>query len=197
MAPLPKDNLHTNKVAVSIAISSEGKTELEFGDGTEDVFDAIIGADGIFSTVRKYIHGASADEHAASPAGFWDSRNLVSKDRAREVLGEKYFLQDRQWGWIGKEGFILHDVAENGTVVQCVLCMAEPEPSPDSRKRALTKEYLTGLFQDWMHGPVAPGVIEVSAGICSTRHECISIEFTDHALPAYARARPAKRILAI
>ena len=162
IAPLPKNILHTRKAVTSITVLGDEKTELKFDDGAKDVFDAVIGADGIFSTVRKYILGASADEHAASPAGYWDSRILVSKDRARQVLGEKYFHDDRQWGWIGKDGFILHDVAENGTVVQCILCTAEPEPSPEGRKRALTRQFLTKRFQDWMQGPVAPGVIDVS-----------------------------------
>ena len=153
--------LHTNKKVVSFTELDSGKVHLEFEDGGKDVFDAAIGADGLSSTVRSHVHGESATEHAAAPAGFWDSRNMIPYNEAKETIGERYFREGRQHGWIGHKGFIMHDIAEDKTMVQVVLCRVEDE-HPKDRKRPLTKESLESDFREWENGPIAPGMINVS-----------------------------------
>ncbi|RYO93874.1 hypothetical protein DL762_000829 [Monosporascus cannonballus] len=78
VAPLPQDSLHTNKrlAAINPTPDMDG-VELVFEDRTVDRFDAVIGADGIFSSVRSYVLQDDAGQFAASPAGFWDCRNLT------------------------------------------------------------------------------------------------------------------------
>ncbi|KAI1209956.1 salicylate hydroxylase [Annulohypoxylon truncatum] len=161
LAPLPQEILHANKKLAAIKPSGNDGVEVTFQDGTMEHFDAIIGADGIFGVVRDHVLQDAAEECAASPGGYWDSRNLVPFEKAKEVLGEKYFELDRQWGWIGDGAFILHDILENRTVVQVIISAVELDP-PKDRKRPLTKEFLDQTLDRWLDGPIAKGVIELT-----------------------------------
>lgn len=160
LAPLAEETLHANKELTSIK-EKNGKIELIFKDGSTYIFDAVIGADGIFGFVRNHVLQDDAAECAASPAGFWDCRNLVPMEKAKRVLGEQYFDVHRQYGWCGDGGFIMHDILENGTVVQCVMSAVEKEVSQD-RKKVMSREFLESTFGEWLDGPIAKGMIEVS-----------------------------------
>ncbi|RYP66821.1 hypothetical protein DL769_005916 [Monosporascus sp. CRB-8-3] len=160
VAPLPKDSLHTNKKLAAINPTPDmNAVEVMFEDRTVERFDAVIGADGIFSSVRSYVLQDDADQFAASPAGFWDCRNPVPPERAKVVLGEELFELDRQYGWVGDGGFLMHDVLENRTMVQCIISAVEHSQTHE-RKRVLTKETLTQTLSSWLDGPIAKGMIE-------------------------------------
>lgn len=163
LAPLPPSRLHASKALSEITPApgaEDGAVKVTFRDGQEDTFDAIIGADGIFGAVRRHVLQEAAEAESASPAGFWDCRNVVPFERARDTLGAQLFEQDRQYGWAGDGAFIMHDVLENRTKVQCVICAVEDDP-PKDRKRALTREFLQETLRDWPDGPLAKGMIEV------------------------------------
>lgn len=176
LAPLvPMDGvLHANKKLSSIQQNGE-KTQVTFLDGTTETFDGVIGADGIFSTVRDYVlEDHDPQKHAASPAGFWDCRVLVPYEKAKAIIGPEHFEIDRQFAWIGDDAFILHDILEHRTMVQCIISAVEEQPSlsddgqPDinttteNRKRPLTREFLTKTLDKWLNGPIAKGIIDVS-----------------------------------
>lgn len=167
LAPLPSSSLHANKKLLSIAHNadnnSDGAVELHFEDGTTVHADALIGADGIFSMVRRHVLGA--EDPAAQPvaAGWWDCRVLVPLETAKEKLGEQWFGEPRQYDWIGTDSFILHDILNSGESVQCVACCVDKETSPD-RKRPLTRDMLESSFREWPRkGSVAWNMIEVGA----------------------------------
>lgn len=163
IAPLPKESLHPNKKLTAINPNESG-VEVAFQDGTVYHFDAVIGADGIFSTVREHVlRGVGADEQSsASPAGFWDCRNVVPFEKAKAALGEEYFDVDRQYDWVGDGAFILHDVLEDRTMVQCVISGVEKDASKDrDRRRPLTREALAASLSSWLGGPIADGMISV------------------------------------
>lgn len=63
---------------------------LHFKDGTTATADAVIGADGIHSTVRALLLGA--DHPATKPVftGTASYRGMVTMDQAREKLGDEY-----------------------------------------------------------------------------------------------------------
>ncbi|KAH8657989.1 salicylate hydroxylase [Xylariales sp. PMI_506] len=159
LAPLPEDRLRPNKKLSSIK-ESEGKLEVTFQDGESAQFHAVIGADGIFSTVRRHVLQEAADECGPSPAGFWDCRVLVPFEKAKAALGEEYFEQDRQYGWLGDGGFIMHDVLDNRESVQCVISALEKDP-PKDRKRPLTRELLDDTLKNWANCPVSAGAKEL------------------------------------
>ncbi|KAI0967861.1 salicylate hydroxylase [Xylaria arbuscula] len=162
LAPLPNDLLHANKQLVAIKTNDKG-VEISFQDDSVYQFDAVIGADGIFSSVRDHVLGDQAAACAASPAGFWDCRNLVPFDKAKAVLGEDYFEVDRQWDWVGEGAFLMHDPLESRTVVQCVVSAIERDPGtdPKDRKRPLSRELLEESLHSWLDGPIAKGVIDL------------------------------------
>ncbi|OTA68363.1 salicylate hydroxylase [Hypoxylon sp. EC38] len=161
LAPIPQELLHTNKKLTTISPTAEC-VQISFEDGSTYIYDAVIGADGIFSNVRKHVlQDAAAEEWSATPAGFWDSRILVSYEKAKSKLGAEYFELDRQFGWVGDRAFIMHDILENRTMVQCVISAFESDP-PKDRKRSLTRESLTETLSSWLGGPIAKGVIDLT-----------------------------------
>ncbi|KAK6829490.1 hypothetical protein PG987_010074 [Apiospora arundinis] len=165
---LPKDILHARKRVRSVE-QTEGGVTVAFEDNTDALFDAVIGADGIFSSVRNYVVGEDAEEHTASPAGWWDTRHLVPFEKAKAALGEESFKVDRQYAWLGDRASMLHGIVENRTMVQCIIAVIDKNPSAD-RKRPVTRQVLEdALPKSWNEGPVAkahPGSRRPK-GVCS------------------------------
>ncbi|KAK3989418.1 hypothetical protein QBC44DRAFT_350634 [Cladorrhinum sp. PSN332] len=185
LAPLPESILHPSKKLANIAENEDGTLSVSFEDGTTSNLDAVIGADGIFSSVRAHVLGDSAAEHAASPAGFWDCRVMVPYEKAKATLGAQYFDQDRQYGWIGDQAFVMHDIAESRTMVQCVISAVEKE-SPKDRKRKLTREYLGEILKDWIAGPIGDGAIQL---ILDQEDPHSYSQYEHKSTPTYSRGR--------
>ncbi|KAK0716926.1 hypothetical protein B0T26DRAFT_645322 [Lasiosphaeria miniovina] len=193
LAPLPPDLLHANKKLNSLVQEEDGLYQVRFEDGTVERFDAVIGADGIFGSVRSFVLGdaaaAAAAEHGPSPAGFWDCRVLVPFDKAKATLGEQYFDVHRQYGWVGDGAFIMHDILDAGTTVQCVVSAVEKD-APRDRKRPLTLESLTKSLRTWLDGPIAKGVIDVSFSLVLDQADPQGYSQWEHkSTPTYANGR--------
>ncbi|GAW17103.1 hypothetical protein ANO14919_065530 [Xylariales sp. No.14919] len=155
---LPKEMLHAGKRLKSLEQIDSG-VRVTFEDGTNEHFDAVIGADGIFSSVRDHVLGGK--EHAASPAGWWDCRHLVPFEKAREALGEESFKVDRQYAWLGDGAAMLHGLVENKTMVQCIIAVIDKSFSAD-RKREVTRNSLNdALPASWYEGSVAKGMVDL------------------------------------
>lgn len=168
LAPLPEAILHTNKRLLAIYEATDKTTtgsvpdgegvQLTFDDGSVERFDAVIGADGLFSRVRNYVLQDAATTCVATPAGFWDCRYVVPIEHAKRVMGDAHFAHSRQYIWCGDGAAILQDTLENGTMVHFVLSAVEQEP-PKNRKRLLDREFLNKTYQTW--SPFAADVIDV------------------------------------
>ncbi|KAI1379042.1 salicylate hydroxylase [Hypoxylon crocopeplum] len=192
LAPLPQSILHASKKLVAINKRGEEeieKIELVFQDGDIAEFDAVIGADGIFSFVRENVLQGPKN-HGPSPAGFWDCRNLVPFEKAKATLGEQYFISDKpmQYGWTGDGAFLMHDVIENGTMVQCVISGVEKDPSNNvnEREQPLTREYLEEGLKDWIDGPIAKGMIDLVLDQPKTKRYS---QWEHKSTPTYANGR--------
>jgi salicylate hydroxylase len=146
LAPLPNDILHPSKKLIGIDGTGEA-IGISFTDGTSNEFDVVIGADGVFSLVRDHVLQDRQKAFAATPGGFWDCRILVPFDKAKATLGKELFELHRQYCWFGEIAFIMHDVLENGTLVQCVISAVERE-APKDRRHVLTRESLTETLKD-------------------------------------------------
>ncbi|KAI1403530.1 salicylate hydroxylase [Hypoxylon fuscum] len=161
LAPLPKETLHPNKKLTAINPNESG-VEITFYDDTVYQFDAVIGTD--------------AGEHSVSLAGLWDCRNVVPFEKAKVILGEKYFDVDRQYGWVGDGAFLLHDVLENRTMVQCIIAVVEKDTSKGrDRKRPLTREILTKSLSNCLGGPIADGMISEHKSTPTYARERVSL----------------------
>ena len=110
----------------------------------------------------------------------------MSFETARATLGEEYFDVDRKYSWAGNGAFIMHDVLENRTMVQCIVAAVEKDP-PRDRKRDLTREMLMDTLGSWLNGPIAEGVIDVSPLSGGVGRSWSLIGHHAHVLAAYAR----------
>ncbi|KAI1366321.1 hypothetical protein F5Y08DRAFT_351528 [Xylaria arbuscula] len=86
LAPIPQEALHANKEVTFIQSTSTGES-ITFSEGQAEDFDAVIGADGVFSVARRHVMPDS--EWAGTPSGFWDCINLMPYDRARAGSGRR------------------------------------------------------------------------------------------------------------
>ena len=78
-------------------------------------------------------------------------------EKARATLRGEYFDADWKYSWAGDGAFIMHDVLENRTMVQCIVAAVETHP-PKDRKRDLTRELLTDTLSNWLDDPIAEGI---------------------------------------
>ena len=87
---VPSERAHFNKRLLSIEDSDGSGSVLHFADGTTAKADAVIGADGIHSIVRKHILGESDIASRTTFSGCACYRGLVPIDKAVEKVGEEY-----------------------------------------------------------------------------------------------------------
>lgn len=161
LEPVPSEYMHTNKKLVAIDDAPQGNgLVLKFEDGTTTSVDALIGADGIFGYVRSHILGM--DHPAVKPvaAGWAGSANLVPFEKARDELGAQWFEENRQYGWVGPKGIMIHGLTNDGKMVQCHGTSVDDNPSGD-RRRPIDRQHLEGQFSEWLDGPISRGMINV------------------------------------
>ncbi|KAF2147604.1 FAD/NAD(P)-binding domain-containing protein [Myriangium duriaei CBS 260.36] len=177
-------SLHTRKRLARINPASDGRVEITFENGHVEIFDGVIGADGYRGPVRRHVLGDNADKEVATASGFWDCRNRVTLETAKKVFlrpvrdsllarattlaerdkVEQYFGTDfscqRQWGWAGNGGFILHGMGDDDNGFQCIISSVEKEPWKE-RQRLFTKEDLKEHMQGWNDGPVFSAALDL------------------------------------
>jgi salicylate hydroxylase len=161
LRPLNQTKKHTNKKVIRID-NTEGPLKIHFDDNTTFDADAVIGADGIHGFMRSHILGKEDPAVPATPAGFWDSRSLVSLQKAKELLGDEYFEVNRQYGWVGNGGFFMHDVLDGGETVQFVLCgMMDCEWGKDEWSKPLDRAAVEKAVESWAETPLKKSIVEV------------------------------------
>jgi len=165
LKPINKAKMHTNKQLVQIEDLETSSLLLHFKDGTTFQTDAVIGADGVRGHVREHVLGKHHPAVKAKVAGFWDARALVPIQKAKELLGDQYFVEgdQRQYGWIGDGGFFMHDVLDGGETVQCVVCgVMDGQWGEEEFSRPLDRQKLEKAFETWSDTPIKRGMVEVS-----------------------------------
>ncbi|KAF5622333.1 mannitol 1-phosphate dehydrogenase [Fusarium sp. NRRL 52700] len=113
---VPKDKVHFGRRL--LRISEHGAhTMLHFADGTAAKTDCVIGADGVHSTVRKHLLGATSPEATPVFSGIVAYRGLIPMEIARQSLGK--YASDA-YIWCSNEGMVMSYPINFGQVVNVV-----------------------------------------------------------------------------
>lgn len=161
---------------------------LSFHNGHVEYFDAVVGADGIFGSVRQHV--VEQQECAPSRVGFWDCRNLVPYDKAVSTLGSQHLDVDRQNIWLGDGAVILHDVLENRTLVQCIVSGVDADLGLEGREMKLTRDLLDRVLCKWGDKDMASSIASVSNQKLRPRNTCVRLTTTDRHMSETAHPRP-------
>ncbi|WP_336158753.1 FAD-dependent monooxygenase [Amycolatopsis sp. VC5-11] len=114
---------------------------LEFADGTSETADVVVGADGVHSTVRVWVDDAPFARYSGS-SGF---RGLVPVERLPSLpdAGAIQF-------WMGPGGHLLHYAIGDGSVVNFLAVLDEPDVWPgESWTEDIPRERIEAAFEGW------------------------------------------------
>lgn len=129
-----RDRVHLGSACVSVEQDAHGVTAI-FADDHRAQGDALVGADGLHSAVRRTLHGSDPPVYA----GYTAWRGVVSFDRARVRTGESWGRGQR-FGQIPMSGGRVYWFATRNA--------REGSQAPDSEKAELRR-----LFRGW-HEPI-------------------------------------------
>lgn len=149
---VPEERMHASKKLAKFERNSDGSLTLHFTDGTTHECDILIGADGIRSTVRKLILGEN--DPAASPrnTGTWAVMTLKPYAAAQASIGEgPVNIEDaREYMWLGNGAYLMHNVLNQGQLVQFVIAVHEKDAeSSDRWHRTVSADEIKKIYQDW------------------------------------------------
>ncbi|KAK4201223.1 putative salicylate hydroxylase [Triangularia verruculosa] len=154
LSTVPREKMHTSKKVNEIVTAGDsGEITLHFTDDTTHKTDILIGADGIHSTVRKFILGEEDPASVPRSTGVWTAMTLQPYAQARVSIGAKAVnLEDPyEHSWIGNGSFVMHNLLSNGQLVQLVIA-ARDEPSknkPDQWHRLVSADEIKKATRGW------------------------------------------------
>ncbi|PLB46209.1 salicylate hydroxylase [Aspergillus steynii IBT 23096] len=150
LADVSPERMHASKQLERFDTNSDGSLTLRFADGSTHNCDILIGADGIRSTVRKILLGE--DDPAASPrnTGAWCIMALKPYALAQASLGSGPvdFENAREYMWIGNGAWIMHNLLNDGQLVQFVVAAHEKDTEGSGRRhRTVGADEIKKLFE--------------------------------------------------
>ncbi|XXH04027.1 hypothetical protein Hte_010438 [Hypoxylon texense] len=151
LANAPQERLHTSKKLNDIHYDDDSLT-LHFEDGTTHQCDILIGADGIHSTVRRYVLGKNDAALLPRNTGCWAVMALKPYTEAQASIGDgPVNIEDaREYIWIGDGTYVIHNLLDQGRQVQFVIAAYDKEAeSSDRWYRSVSSEEMENLYQDW------------------------------------------------
>ncbi|KAI2470689.1 FAD/NAD(P)-binding domain-containing protein [Annulohypoxylon bovei var. microspora] len=184
---VPPHMMHPSTRIASVSESSTGQgLLLVFADGTQMVYDIVIGADGTHGFTRRLVLGA--DESLVKPhsTGFWSLPIKVPLLRAQQAMGAQYFdpTNPRQVGWIGDGTSMIYNLLDNGSEVQIVVCGKTDEIGEEDGNGgpSWAKLFTPDEFQEMFASnqmPVCQGMVDLVqsvytvqvAAICQLEHK--------------------------
>ncbi|KAI0886401.1 FAD/NAD(P)-binding domain-containing protein [Annulohypoxylon maeteangense] len=122
---VPPRMMHPSTRITSVTESSSGQgLLLTFADGTQMMYDIVIGADGLHGFTRRLIFGDDQSLVEPRPTGFWSLPVKVPLMRAQQAMGAQYLdpMNPYQGGWIGDGFSMIYNLLDNGNEVEIVIC---------------------------------------------------------------------------
>ncbi|KAI1652135.1 salicylate hydroxylase [Daldinia loculata] len=152
LAGIPQNQMHASKRLEKV--DQNGSLTLHFTDGTTHECDILVGADGIHSAVRKLILGENDVAAVPRNSGGWFLMTLQPFDKAQEILGKELvdIENAREYGWIGQNAFLMHNILSDGELVQFAIASNDSEnksESLDRWQRIVSVDEIKQLFQDY------------------------------------------------
>ena len=158
------------KRLVNIDDSLSSGVRLYFNDGTTATADAVIGADGVHSTTRKFLLG----DHPATKPVFTGSvayRGLVPMEVAKTRIGERY--AQNSYIWVGKDRNVMAYPIDHGETLNIVAWNTVCENwDKDDWVVPADPQEIAAEFSDW--GETVTAVIKVSS--TDSKHQNRSVQ---------------------
>lgn len=126
--------------------------ELTFEDGSSFTANAVIGCDGIHSSIRGLVLEEHPDSVAPIFAGYWDSRSSTTPQEAVKRFGTDLFdpTKTTELALTGKGAFMLFCPSDNGSRLGVIVSAAAgPGYDKSAWKTTLDRSLLESTFQDW------------------------------------------------
>ncbi|WVW85586.1 hypothetical protein I302_107624 [Kwoniella bestiolae CBS 10118] len=157
---------------------------MKFHDGSEETADAIIGCDGIKSSVRTWMLGEDHPGSSPSYTHKYAYRGLIPMDKAVQALGED--LAQNAKMHMGHDGHVLTFPVDHGETMNVVAFRTNSDPWPSSDKLVLPSEK-SHVRQDLANfGPTVQKIID----ILDPKLDCWAIfDLGDHPLDSYHQGR--------
>ncbi|KAK4677533.1 hypothetical protein QC764_404510 [Podospora pseudoanserina] len=153
LSSVPQDRMHPSKKLSNITTDADSdEVTMHFTDGTVHKTDILIGADGIHSTVRKFILGEDDPASAPRNTGVWTAMTLQPYDQARASIGTEAVNLDSPFehSWIGKGSFVMHNLLSKGQLVQFVIAARDrTEGKADEWHRLVSSQEIKNAVQGW------------------------------------------------
>ena len=152
-ADLPQERLHASKRLSKVdRQTNDGSIILHFTDETTHKCDILIGADGIRSTVRKFVLGDNEPTALPRNTGYWAVMAVKSYEEAQPSFGKDLDAEEpREIGWIGGNTFFEEKLINEGQNVSLIICSYEKGAETSDRwDREVPADELRKIFQQWM-----------------------------------------------
>ncbi|KAK7992243.1 FAD/NAD(P)-binding domain-containing protein [Apiospora saccharicola] len=176
--------VHFRKRLASL-VETDAHVVLEFEDGSTAEADAVIGCDGIKSTVRRLLLGS--EDPAAHPyfSHKVAYRALVPMERAEKALGRH--IARRQHMHVGPGAHMLHFPLANQTMLNIVAFADEPADWPHGSQNMVTsgtRQEVEATFARW------GSTCRTLASLLPPQLEKWAVfDAYDHPLSSYAKGR--------
>lgn len=150
LAEVAPETMHASKKLQKIEQDkATGLVTLHFADGTTHECDVLIGADGIHSSVRKYVLGPEDPCAAPVPSGYWFILALRPYEEVAALLGKTH-LDSGEVAWVGDGAVIFHNVLSDGKVAQLAAAVAcGTDDPPDDWKKVVPVEEIRETYKNW------------------------------------------------
>lgn len=160
---VPSDRMHASKKLTTVD-ELDSYLRLHFEDGSTHDCDVLVGADGVWSTVRKLVLG---EEHPAVTAVYsgWSTLwQLQPVEVMKAKVGAQYFDigNPHQYYWLGDGAYIQHDLLSNGQLCTCIACYETGDNLPGEKwGKVVDKTQVRKAFSKFPEH-LRDGMVEVS-----------------------------------
>lgn len=122
---LPEGIAHFSKRLADLESQSSGMIKLAFEDGTTAEADAVVGCDGVRSSVRRFVVSKESGVEDRTFTGKYAYRGLIDMAKAKEAVGD--YLAGSSQMYLGPGGNVLTYPIDHGRTMNIVAFRDKPD----------------------------------------------------------------------